>query len=311
MTSTRRHLVFLSILLLIFPIWQIPAYGTTKPKTVLRLNYTTISNPVVNTSSGPVSVEFTAFFNLESGQIAEGDLTCSRGPQAIINKLSDGSYSATCSMSFDASVPPGVQVVFIYSYGAPNKDVKIIPANASMTYTKKEQDSFGQSVINSYYSYELWDLKSAYYTAAPIVINPPSNFKLPNFPVESGAYVIFDVRKNATSPLVVKLDNTRKTFSVRCPTPKVPKELIPFIDPIGKYLISDQGTLRSFSGDESKIRFRYFDDKDFTWGLVDFRGKKVNLSCLSIVRMKKGSVYSGIMLTYGESSPKLVNFPRK
>ncbi len=270
----------------------------------LRVKYTTISNPIIQTNSSPQEVNFSVLIETDGYQIEENDLICNDGGSNISAKLIElvkNEYSATCTFKYDNASQTGLRTIYMSTrfalQGAAN--LRLIPANAKIIYPVKEKDSFGQTVIRNVSAFDMFSRQSAW-LGAPVAINPPQNFKYPNFPKVSDAFIVFEARYPQPVDFKVSIDKRSKTFSAKCADQTPPgfknetkiyrKELLwggwgPFAISAGK-----------------PVTGSYLESP--------LKGKKVNLSCAYLISLKN-PIFPGIQIAYVESLLKTVQFPKK
>lgn len=283
------------------------SHASSVQPVTLRVQYTTVENPVVYTSDSKSEVKFTAYLRVENYDLMDGDLVCLlfNPVDAIIVKISEGRFAATCTIKFDTQTPSGIQSIFMRErqelIGNQQK-FRMIPDNARSIYTAVGKDSFGQPLESSAYGYEIFS-QGVMFVRTPIAINPPANYSFPSFPKESNAFIIFDVRNSVSKDLKTSLDAKRKILSVECPNTSLPK--IPQIT-AGKtsrtILVFTNWGSRYLADKETKFKIEYLSS--------DFKGKKHNLTCSYFVGVKDRA-YQDLPLTYVESNPKLITFPKK
>jgi len=276
----------------------------------LRVKYTTITNPVIQTSASPQEVTFTANIQTDVYQLKAGDLECSDGQSqvgAIIKQIATNEFSASCTYTYDSSSKAGLRTIFLTNnvfspnYVAPGRPIlKLIPANAKIIYPIKEKDSFGIDVIKNFYAFELY-ARLNFWVAAPVAINPPQGFKYPGFPKSSEDFIVFDARRPSPVAFKVNINNKSKIFSGSCADQSVPglsnetriyrKEAIWAFR--GPFEISTSKSVRSYS-----------------YLTSDTKGKKLDMSCSYFIGLKN-PVFEGIQVAYVESSVRSVQFPKK
>ncbi len=305
---SRTIKVFLiSLPLCLLTVVPSASHASSFQSITLRVQYTTVENPVVHTTESTSEVKFTAYLRVENYDLADGDLVCFLFDTvyATIVKIGEGEFTATCSIKFGAQTPSGIQTIFMKEkqemIGNQQK-FRLIPDNARSIYTAIVKDSFGQPLESSAYGYEIFN-PGAMFVRAPIAINPPANYSFPAFPKESNAFIIFDVRKAISKDLKTSLDAKRKILSVECPTIPLPR--IPQIS-TGKtfrtILVFRHWGSRYLTDKENKFNIDYLTS--------DFKGKKLNLTCSYFIGVKDRA-YQDLPLTYVESTSKMVTFPKK
>jgi hypothetical protein len=275
---------------------------------ILKILYTTVLNPVIQVSTSPAEVEFTAYLKVTNYQLADGDLICGdKYPpvQAIVTNIGPDYYSAKCTITFDQNATSSLSTIRMTGkqemVGNQSK-FKLIPANASQQYTAKSKDSFGQIVETTLFGYEIFSQYNYNFVTAAIAVNPPTTFKYPSFPLESNAHVIFDVRKSLARDLQVKTDLKRKSMSITCQkNPLLNTHPVPSRNVTRTALVLKNWRVIYGSVDEYKFN-NYLAD--------DYQGQKLNLICSYFVGMKD-KVFGDQILTYVESKPKLISFPKR
>jgi hypothetical protein len=275
----------------------------------LRVKYTTITNPVIQTSASPQDVTFTANIQTDVYQLKAGDLECSDGQSqvgAIIKQIATNEFSASCTYTYDSSSKAGLRTIFLTNnvfspnYVAPGRPIlKLIPANAKVIYPIKEKDSFGLDVIKNIYAFNMF-ARMNFWVTAPLAINPPQAFKYPNFPKNSDQYVIFDARKPAPATFKVSINKKSKTFSVSCADQSIPG-LSNETRIYRKELIWGAWGPFSISTGKSVNNIPYLTS--------DTKGKKLDMSCSYFINLKN-PVFEGIQVAYVESAVRSVQFPK-
>jgi len=304
----RRFLVLVSCLqICLLTLTSNNSYADSVLPIILRVQYTTIENPIVYTSNSNSEVNFTAYIRVQNYNLTDGDLVCSLFNQvnATIRKINEGQYAATCTFKFDAQTPTGLQFMFMREkqelIGNQQK-FRLIPDNARSIYSSIGKDSFGQPVESSIFGYEIFS-QGAMFVQAPVAINPPSSYLFPAFPKESNAFIIFDVRGALSQNLKTTLDSKRKILTVECPTTILPKRTPATTGKTSRtILVFKYWGSRYLADQETKFKIEYLSS--------DFRGKKLNLSCSYLVGLKD-SIYQNLPLTYVESNSKMISFPKK
>ena len=271
----------------------------------LRVKYTTITNPVIQTSASPQAVTLTAYIQTDGYQLIDGALGCSDNQTpvaAVAKQLATNEFSASCTFTYDSSSKPGLRTIFFStSYATPGRPIlKLIPANAKIIYPIKENDSFGINVTKNVYAFDLF-ARLNFWIAAPVAINPPQNFKYPSFPKNSEDFIIFDARKPSPVAFKVNINNKSKIFSASCADQGAPgllnetriyrKEVIWGFR--GPFEISTSKSARSYS-----------------YLTSDTKGKKLDMSCSYFIGLKN-PIFEGIQVAYVESAVRSVQFPKK
>ncbi len=270
----------------------------------LKVRYTTITNPVIQTTASPQEVTYTAFIETDGYQIIDNDLTCNDGGSVVPasqTEIAKNNFSASCTFKYDNASQTGLRTIYMSTRFAVqgSANLKLIPANAKIIYPVAEKDSFGQTVIKNVSAFEMFSRQSAW-LGAPVAINPPQNFKYPNFPKISDAFIVFEARYPQPVDFKVSIDKRSKTFSAKCADQTPPgfknetkiyrKELLwggwgPFAISAGK-----------------PVTGSYLESP--------LKGKKVNLSCAYLISLKN-PIFPGIQIAYVESPLKTVQFPKK
>jgi hypothetical protein len=271
----------------------------------LRVKYTSITNPVIQTSSSPQAVTLTAYIQTDGYQLIDGALGCSDNQTqvaAVAKQIATNEFTASCTFAYDSSSKAGLRTIFFSTpYATPGRPIlKLIPANAKIIYPIKEKDSFGLDVIKNFYAFDLY-ARLNFWVAAPVAINPPQGFKYPGFPKSSEDFIVFDERRPSPVAFKVNINNKSKIFSGSCADQSVPglsnetriyrKEAIWAFR--GPFEISTGKSVRSYSYLTSYTK-----------------GKKLDMSCSYFIGLKN-PVFEGIQVAYVESAVRSVQFPKK
>jgi hypothetical protein len=271
----------------------------------LRVKYTTITNPIIQTSAAQQEVTFTAFIETGGYQLVENDLTCNDGRSTISatpTEIAKNEFSASCKFNHDNSSQPGLRNIYLSTrYSSPGvASLKLIPANAKIIYPIDEKDSFGQNVVKNTYAFDLYSRQSVW-LVAPVAINPPQSFKYPSFPKASDAYIVFDARNPKPVDFKVTINGRSKTFSSSCADQSaagLTNETKIFTKQLiwahwGPYSISTSKQVRTHS---------YLDPL--------LKGKKRDMSCSYLIGLKN-PIFAGVQVAYVESAVRSVQFPKK
>ena len=271
----------------------------------LKVKYTTISSPVIQTTAAPQEVTFAVFIETDGYQLVENDLTCNDGPSTIpatTTEIAKNDFSASCKFKYDNLSQPGLRTIFLSTrYASPGvARLKLIPANAKIIYPIREKDSFGQNVVKNIYAFDLYSRQSLW-LGAPVAINPPQSFKYPGFPKASDAFIVFDARNPKPVNFKVTINVKSKTFSSICADQSpagLTNETKIFTKQLiwanwGPYPISTSKQLRTDS---------YLDPV--------LKGKKHDMSCSYFIGLKN-PIFEGIQVAYVESAVRSVQFPKK
>ena len=271
----------------------------------LRVKYTTINNPLVQTASSPQEVTFTAYIQTDGYQLIEGDFSCNDNQivvPAIAKQIEPNEFAASCTYNYDKNTKTGLRNIYMSTRYVPvgMSGLKAIPANAKIIYPIKEKDSFGQDVTRKTYAFDLYSRQSSW-LGAPVAINPPQNFVYPGFPKNSEGFIIFDARSSSPVNFKVNINTKTKVFSASCADQKVLglsnetriywKELI--WGAWGPFPISTSKSVRTYPYLTSHTK-----------------GKNLDMSCSYFISLKN-PIFAGIQVTYVESAIRSVQFPKK
>lgn len=271
----------------------------------LKLKYTTITNPVIQTTTGAQSVIFNAFFETDGYAIVDGDLRCSDNASeiaSVVTKLNQNEYSASCTFKYTDSSTSGLRPIYMSTRYemADRPRLLVIPANAKMIYPVKEKDSFGLEQVRNIYAYELF-ARQAILISAPVAINPPAAFKYPNFPEFMGSHTIFDVRNSLPNEFNLTINRKAKSFSGSCKD-QIPLALTDEAKIHRKSLL--WGTWGSLTLEAGKKATSH----SYLSGY--FRGKELKFLCSYFVGLKN-PIFGGVQVSYVESVTRTVRFPNK
>lgn len=271
----------------------------------LRVKYTTITNPVIQTSASPQAVTLTAYIQTDGYQLIDGALKCSDGQttvDAVAEQLATNEFSASCTYTYDSSSKAGLRTLSLSTLGAaPGRPIlKLIPANAKVIHPLKEKDSFGINVTKNVYAFDLF-ARLNFWVAAPVAINPPQSFKYPGFPKNSEDFIIFDARKPSPVAFKVNINNKSKIWSASCADQGAPG-LLNETRIYRKEVIWGWQGIFEISTNKSARSYSYLTS--------DTKGKKLDMSCSYFIGLKN-AVFEGIQVAYVESAVRSVQFPKK
>jgi len=285
------------------------ARAQSESPVILKVLYTTVLNPVIQVANSPADVEFIAYLNVSNYQLTDGDLVCGdKYPpaQAKVTQIGPDYYSAKCTLTFaqsTSSILTTIRMTGKQEMIGNQTKFKLIPANAYQQYTAQSKDSFGQTVENTLFGYEIFSQYNYNFVTAVVAVNPPSTFSYPRFPLESNAYVIFDVRNSLAKDLQIKSDPKRKSMSVTCQKNPL----------LGTHPVPSRNVTRTVLVLKN-WRSIYNSVNEYTFNVDyltrEYKGQKLNLTCSYFVGIKD-RLFGDHVMTYVESKPKLVNFPKR
>ena len=129
-----------------------------------------------------------------------------------------------------------------------------------------------------------------------VAVNPPNNFKFPEFLKSEEGYILFDSRNINIKPLKVSVKKPSKLFSLNCPN-NVPQKFS-----IGRqYYVVSIGDSTEFYADKLPW-FSYSDKK--------LQGKTVDIKCSVMSFVALGESKLNVPFMYTESINKSFKFPK-
>lgn len=294
--SWKKRLVFTAVTLLIFCNQTFAFADVYK---YVRVSYTTIDKPVVQTTAGATEVNFSLHASYAEGPLLPEDLDCIHFDgtrfRPELKTIGADEYLIVCRFQIKADAQSGLQHVYIgTNYLKPSNYFTFIPSNAINFRDLKGKDSFGQTTTTRTLNYESL-INYAMIFGADIAVNPPASYKYPELPILNGETVIFDSKYSPKGKLKVILDKSKKTFSFSCPNPYVPSNL----SKQTKY----SRTLITMNEKSNVYDSDTLSTMKLSYALKPYKGQTVAFTCAKFAQV--GQTY----VSYYESQVVVVKFP--
>lgn len=295
MVKIHRQLsLLLATLLTLLVITESTNLASAEEPILVKVLYTKIDKPMVDTTNEPQLVKYSVIVISESRPIVPSDFYCLSPVTPIepeITALSNQEYEITCQILFDSTVKTGIARILLRQ----RNNINLFPSNLKNTSPTVYQNDFGKEVITNRYDFETILQRGADPTFALVAVNAPKDFEFPSLPKLGADTIVFDSRNITTKEMKVLLEKSKRKFSIDCPlvAPKsirITRKL--YAVSFGSFVGSFVNKLPTFS---------YTDKK--------FKGRTLNIQCSVLAFTSVGAKEMILPVSYTESRAVKFKFP--